>query len=93
VKFKTGVKFQGNIIFSSENSQAYLEQSRRDDFISLVYLLVFFANGKLPWFDGHLNKSDKRFFQNVSRMKQDLIVTELCCDRASFLIPFAQEVF
>lgn len=44
---ETPVKsFRGSMCFASINAFKYLEQSRRDDLISLVYNLVYFARGK-----------------------------------------------
>lgn len=37
--------FQGNIVFSSVDQLNFKVTSRRDDLISLYYLLVFFLNG------------------------------------------------
>jgi serine/threonine protein kinase len=39
----------GNLIYSSHNAFKYETLSRRDDLISLAYLLVFFFNSKLDW--------------------------------------------
>jgi serine/threonine protein kinase len=38
-------KFKGNIQFASVNQLGYNKTSRRDDFISLLYLLVYLLNG------------------------------------------------
>ena len=53
-----GKDFQGNIAFSSKNAFELKIMSRRDDLISLVYMLFFLKNGKLPFFD---YKSDVPF--------------------------------
>lgn len=39
--------FLGNPLFASVNAFKFKEQSRRDDLISLVYILVYFLNGSL----------------------------------------------
>lgn len=51
VKFKQNVPFQGNLIFSSKNAFGQVTLSRRDDFISLIYFLIFCVDSKLEWVD------------------------------------------
>ena len=41
--------FKGNIIFASKNAFNLLTQSRRDDLISLCYLLLYIIDGDLPF--------------------------------------------
>ena len=41
--------FRGNMIFSSINAFNFETLSRRDDLISLCYLLVFILDGDLPF--------------------------------------------
>jgi hypothetical protein len=41
--------FKGNFIFASVNALNYITQSRRDDFISLCYMLVYFIDADLPF--------------------------------------------
>ena len=42
-------KFIGNITFASHNAFKFRSQSRRDDIISLAYLLVYLATGMTSW--------------------------------------------
>ena len=37
-------EFQGNVFFASVNQMNYMSTGRRDDLISLVYLLVYLLN-------------------------------------------------
>lgn len=49
--------FYGNTIFASVNAFRGKQQSRRDDLISLAYLLSYLMNkGKLPWIKPYLTK-------------------------------------
>jgi casein kinase I homolog HRR25 len=41
--------FQGNLAFSSKNAFNETTLSRRDDLISLVYMLTYLSSGKLPF--------------------------------------------
>ena len=44
--------FRGNMIFASINQLNFFSTSRRDDLISLVYLLIYFLRGgSMPDFD------------------------------------------
>lgn len=45
----TIVPFSGNVLFASKNAFMQIEQSRRDDLISLCYFLAFLLNAELTW--------------------------------------------
>ena len=42
-------KFLGNMLFASERQMKFLKTSRKDDFISLFYLLIYMLNGGDLW--------------------------------------------
>lgn len=86
------VPFSGNILFASKYAFMNLEQSRRDDLISLAYLLAFFVNGSLDWL-GDLRSSDPWFINKVGQIKQALTPQSLCSGRARPLLPFCKEIF
>lgn len=46
---KTFKTFQGNLAFSSKNAFNEVTLSRRDDLLSLVYMLIYLATGQLPF--------------------------------------------
>lgn len=51
-------KFVGNMAMSSVNAMNFLSVSRRDDLISLTYLLIYMIQGRLSMFDvQHLPQS------------------------------------
>ena len=68
--YKKASFFVGNVAFASKNAFAKVgksnmglseiitrvELSRRDDIISMIYMLLFLLNGGLPWID---HDSDK----------------------------------
>ena len=49
IPFFENVPFKGNAVFSSKNAFARFTLSRRDDIISLMYLLVYLIDTKLSW--------------------------------------------
>ena len=52
-----------------------LEPSRRDDLISLGYMLIFFVKQRLPWQGVARNKD---FLEHVGRIKESISIEQLC---------------
>ncbi|KAA6357219.1 MAG: putative tau-tubulin kinase 1, partial [Streblomastix strix] len=44
-------RFRGSLKYASLNAHNHIEIGRQDDLISLLYILVEFYNGMLPWSD------------------------------------------
>lgn len=63
-------KIIGTMIFCSSSANIGYELARKDDLISLGYLLIYFAVGKLPWED----HSDATV---ISRLKEECDDVEL----------------
>ena len=68
----------GTPIFASINSHLGAELSRRDNLESLVYVLIYFMRGSLPWLqvDRRTRKNSK---SSALNMKQTTPVKALCC--------------
>jgi serine/threonine protein kinase len=62
-------KFSGTILFSSANVLRGKEPSRRDDLISLGYLLIFLIKKKLPW-DFDSKQKDIRNYLKSLKIKE-----------------------
>lgn len=96
------VPFSGNVLFASKyvfnNICKYqipnvnLESSRRDDLISLAFLLCFSITGELNWLS-KLKNSDPNFFLKVGRLKNKVGPDELCIGKAAPLKAFVLEIF
>ena len=60
---KLSKKFNGNIIFSSSNAIKGKETSRRDDIISLGYMLIFLLKRNLPWKINYNKLTQSKYFE------------------------------
>ena len=58
-------KFSGNFLFASSNVIKGKESSRRDDLISLGYMLIFLLKKNLPWYFKHGSFNKKKYFEIV----------------------------
>lgn len=84
--------FFGNLIFASKNAFMGNTLSRRDDLISLVYLLYFFIQGNIQWI-GRLPDDEFEEFKFVGRRKIEAQPKDICIGAASGFLEFAEAVF
>lgn len=47
--YKEGMELLGTTRFASVNTHLGVQQSRRDDIESVIYILIYFLRGSLPW--------------------------------------------
>ena len=76
IPFIDSKKFCGTAKYASlaaHNNQ----QSRKDDLESIVYILVYFYHGKLPWSNIKIKDKKKRY-QKIKKEKEKYIASELC---------------
>ena len=72
-------KFRGSLLFASKYAFNYVRPSRRDDMISLVYLLVFFLDASRLTFVELVRQEDRdRKFELIKVAKMRLGPGELC---------------
>ena len=71
----------------------YNKVSRKDDLISLCYLLIFMANGTLPFSEIPNYLSMREVFDLIYGIKKALPPQKLCCDNAKDFLPFVEEIF
>ncbi|KAA6402421.1 MAG: putative protein serine/threonine kinase [Streblomastix strix] len=66
-------KFRGSMAYASLNAHNYVELGRQDDLISLLYILVEFFNGILPWSgieDAGKVKKMKKHYSGLKLLKR-----------------------
>jgi hypothetical protein len=79
-------------LFSSHNAFKGYSLSRRDDLISLSYLLCFLVVGDFLWL-GNLRADMDGYFEKVYNLKRKLSPKDLCQGRAAPFLPFCQLIY
>ena len=70
-------KIIGTVRYLSINALRGKESSRRDDIISIGYMLIIFLVGNLPW-GGELNKNTKKEYIKMIYKREKITPEELC---------------
>ena len=78
VHFRNTGKLTGTLRYASPNALRGNEQSRKDDLISIGYMIIYFLRKKLPW--QYINEEDENIrYARIYRMKKEIKPEELCC--------------
>jgi len=77
IPFKKTNTFTGSYSYASLNSHLGFELSRRDDFESLGYILIYFMKGSLPWQFINNENCEERL-KKIAKLKKEIIVEKLC---------------
>ena len=78
-KLKNGLNFVGTLRYASLNSHKGIRQSRRDDLESMLYILIYFLKGKLPWQDIKAKQKEERH-KLIFQIKSKVTIESLCKD-------------
>ena len=88
---ETDVPFKGNAIFSSKNAFARITLSRRDDIISIVYILVYLIDTELKWID--FDKPIAQQFEDIANFKIITSAKDFLSQRTKFLLPLLEYAY
>ena len=75
--YRTNKNLTGTARYASVNSHLGIEQSRRDDLESIIYLGIYFTKGSLPW-QGLPAKTKQEKYQKIMEVKCKVPSGELC---------------
>ena len=70
-------RFVGTPRYASLNTHLGFKQSRRDDLESIIYVLIYFIKGELPW-QGVKAKTKSEKKEKIKRKKKTISVEKLC---------------
>ncbi|CAK85305.1 unnamed protein product (macronuclear) [Paramecium tetraurelia] len=79
IPFRDGTSFIGTTRYASIAAHKGYELSRKDDLESLMYVLLYFIKGQLPW-QNMQNVTDEERTNKVGEMKMTIDPRELCKD-------------
>jgi hypothetical protein len=85
--------FRGNLGFSSHNAFKKISLSRRDDLISLCYLLTYLLDGQPAWQQGLSEYSLDDLYSITAGIKLAMSPRRLCIGNSRKLLPFVEVVF
>ena len=91
IAFEKDVPFKGNVIFSSKNAFDQKTLSRRDDIISLMYLLVFCVNSNQSWIDNMKPISDQ--FEQIGKYKISTKAKDFVTQQTKFFYPLLKYAY
>jgi serine/threonine protein kinase len=77
IPHKTSKSLTGTARYASLNTHIGIEQSRRDDIEGIIYVLLYFLKGSLPWqgLTAH-NRNDK--YKKIMELKMSISTENLC---------------
>eukprot|EP00475_Leptophrys_vorax_P045156 TRINITY_DN9296_c0_g1_i1.p1 TRINITY_DN9296_c0_g1~~TRINITY_DN9296_c0_g1_i1.p1 ORF type:complete len:268 (+),score=47.81 TRINITY_DN9296_c0_g1_i1:190-993(+) len=77
IPYRTGKKLTGTPRYASVHTHNGEEQSRRDDLLSLGYMLIYFSKGELPW-QGLKARTKQEKYDKIGAIKSLMSLESLC---------------
>ena len=77
IPMKEGKSLTGTARYTSIKTHMGIEQSRRDDIEGMLYVLLYFLRGELPW-QGLSAKNKEEKYKKIMEIKIATPIEELC---------------
>ena len=75
----------GTPAFSSIHAHLGAELGRRDDLESLAYMLIYLAQGSLPWLSGDSHQRALSILEVKQKTATEVLCSHVPCELAAFL--------
>lgn len=82
IPYKEGKSLTGTARYASISTHIGIEQARRDDLESLMYVLIYLMKGQLPW-QGLQARNRKEKYDRIMEVKMNTQLSVLCTDLPS----------
>lgn len=92
IPMKLHKKITGTLRYLSTNIHSGYEPSRRDDMISIGYMLMFLLKGLLPW-QKITNHTKEEKIKYILKIKNFYKQNQLCDDYPQFLVEYMNYVY
>jgi serine/threonine protein kinase len=79
IKYKNNKSPTGTLRYMSVYTNIGVESSRRDDLISLGYVLIYLIRGELPWQNIVIENKDEKIAE-VGKIKKNTKIRDICKD-------------
>ena len=82
----------GNKCFSSTNAISDKDVAKKDDIVSIFYILIYFFNRKLPW-SKKISENRKYTREEIIEIRKSLSIREPCKEFPTDFINLTEQIF
>ena len=82
----------GNKCFSSTNAISDKDVEKKDDIVSIFYILIYFFNRKLPW-SKKISEGRKFSKEEIIEIRKSLSIRKLCKEFPIDFVNLTEQIF